>query len=63
MALFVAAWILFWIWLIALPIGRPWFGIAGRALILVLVLSALNSLIGMGAINSAVLLERLRRRH
>lgn len=61
LALVSAAWALFIALLIALPIGRPWYGIVGRALLLVLAISALTSLIGQGVINSAVLIARLRR--
>jgi hypothetical protein len=61
LALFFAAAILFLCWLASLPIGRPWSGIAGRALILVLLISWLTSLIGQGAISSALLVARFRR--
>ena len=63
LAIFAAGWLLFIGWIISLPIGRPWSGIAGRALVLVLVLSALNSLIGQATINSAILIARFRRTH
>lgn len=63
LAIFFAAPILFFCWLIALPAGSPWSGIAGRALILTLFLNFLLGLIGYAAINSALLLERLRRRN
>ena len=62
LAILFAAPILFFCWLIALPAGAPWSGIAGRALILLLMLNFLIGVIGYAAINSALLLERLRRR-
>jgi hypothetical protein len=61
LAIFAAAWLLFFGWLITLPIGRPWFLITGRALFLVILLSALTSLVGQGTINSAILIARFRR--
>ena len=62
LAIFFAAPILFFCWLIALPAGSPWSGIAGRALILLLLVNFLVGLIGDATINSALLFERLRRR-
>jgi hypothetical protein len=61
LALVVAAWVLFFGWLVALPLGKPWAGIVGRALLFVVALSALNNLVGYGTINSVVLLARFRR--
>jgi hypothetical protein len=61
LALAVAAWMLFFGWLVALPFGKPWAAIAGRALLFIIAVSALNLLVGHGAINSAVLLARFRR--
>jgi hypothetical protein len=54
---------LFFGWLVALPFGKPWAGLAGRALLFIIAVSALNLLIRRGAINSAVLLGRFRRSH
>ena len=62
LAIYFAASILFFCWLVSLPVGSPWSGIAGRALILLLGLNLLVGLIGYATINSALLLERLRRR-
>lgn len=58
LAILFAAPILFLCWLIALPAGSPWSGIAGRALILLLILNFLIALIGYAAINSLLLFER-----
>ena len=60
LALYFAAWVMFICWLVTLPIGKPWSGVTGRALILILAVSFLTSLIGQGAINSAVLIVRFR---
>ena len=61
LALIAAAWTLFIFWLVALPFGKPWVGMAGRALVFVIAVSALNRLVGHATINSAVLLARFRR--
>jgi hypothetical protein len=61
MALFFAATILLFCWLVALPIGTPWSGFAGRALILTLLVSFLTSAAGQAAINSAILMATFRR--
>nr|WP_166179476.1 hypothetical protein [Altererythrobacter segetis] len=61
LALAVAAWALFIGWLVALPFGKPWSGITGRALLFIIAVSAINRLVGHATINSAILLARLRR--
>lgn len=62
LALLFSASILFFCWLMALPAGNPWSGIAGRALMLLLILNLFVGLIGYATLNSVLLFERLRRR-